>query len=200
MTRGTWSAGLVFALTAVIAAGLESRAHAAFDTRVSSSSDSRDADSVKAAFVYNFAARHVKWPDTGGTDKTAPFVIGVLGSDPIASSLVETCRNRKSGDRPIEVRVLEDVSSAASCQILVVPANRESAMPAIVETCRGRAILIVASSEDAVRKGAHIGFFLEKSKVRFAADPQAARKSGLEVSSELLKLARVVDKSAGGPP
>jgi hypothetical protein len=142
----------------------------------------------------------VKWPDAAFPDKAAPFVVGVLGADPIVAALSDTCRDRKSGDRPIEVRRIDDVAGAANCHILFVPSSREADLPAVVEKCKGRSVLIVASSEASVRHGAHVGFFLEKAKLRFAVDPAAAKRAGLEVSSEMLKLARVVEKSVGGPP
>lgn len=194
-------AATVVALFLSIALASRPDALAAYEARpATSSTDARDADTLKAVFVYNFAARHVKWPDAAFADKSAPLVVGVLGTDPILAALNDTCRDRKSGDHPIEVRRLDDVSGAPNCHILFVPANREADLPAVAEKCKGRPVLIVASSERSVRQGAHIGFFLEKAKVRFAADPGAARRAGLEVSSELLKLARVVEKSVGGPP
>jgi len=173
---------------------------AAFEARpVVSAVETRDADTVKSAFVYTVAARHVQWPDSAFPDKSSPFVIGVLGPDPIVAALVATVRDRKRNDRRMEVRTIVDIDDAAHCQILFVPANRENDLSAVVDACKGRAVLILGSSEDSVRKGAHIGAFLEKSKLRFAADPSSAKSAGLEIGSELLKLARIVNKSAGGP-
>ncbi|MBL8863135.1 MAG: YfiR family protein [Planctomycetes bacterium] len=161
--------------------------------------DARDELAVKSAFVFNFAARHVKWPEAAFKDKSAPFVIGVLGRDPIAAVLTETCKGRKSGERPIEVRVVEpDV--AGDCQLLFVPAGREAEVPALAQTLKDRPVLLVAESEAAVQRGAHLGFFLANSRVRFAAHPASAKQAGLEVSSELLKLARVVERRAEDQP
>lgn len=159
--------------------------------------EARDADAVRAAFVYNFAARHVKWPDGAHTDKTSPFEIGVLGDVPMHNSLTETCRERKSGERRINVRMLTAPEGAAKCHIVYVPKNRESEVPAIVAACGTRPVLIVCETDTQVGKGAQIGFYVEKSKVRLAADPTAAKRAGLEISSELLKLARIVDPKAG---
>ncbi len=196
---GTTCAGIGLATGLCFALGPDALAD--FGARpVVAASETRDADTVKSAFVYTVAARHVEWPESVYRDKTSPFVIGVLGSDPIVAALIETCRDRKKGDRPIEVRTIVGIEAATSCQILFIPTNREKDLPAIVEACKGRPVLLVGSSEDSVRKGAHIGAFLEKGKLRFAADPSSAKRSGLEIGSELLKLARLVVKRAGGPP
>lgn len=169
--------------------------NAGFDA--SRASPSTDADAVKSAFVYNFAARHVKWPESAHKDKTSAFVIGVLGDEAFAKVLAATCRDRKCGERNIEVRVLDDAARAADCHILVVPESRDAEIPEIAKTYARSPVLLVASTEGGVKKGAHIGFFLDKSKVRFAAHPPSAKKAGLEISSELLKLARVVEKQDG---
>lgn len=193
---------LACALVLGSACGLElaSRAPTTVEARPAARSEAQDLNAVMSAFVYHLAARHVKWPDSANRDKTSAFVIGVYGKDPITPALAEFCRGRKSGDHPIEVRAVEDAGGIAACHILFVPEEHESGLAAIREACAGRPILVVGASEDSVRKGAHIGFFLERSKVRFAADPEPARKVGLEISSEFLKLARVVEKKAGGPP
>jgi len=167
--------------------------------RAVAGAETQDVTVVMSAFVYNFAARHVKWPDSAHRDKTSAFVIGVLGKDAITPALVEVCRGRKSGERTIEVREIDSVAGARECHILFVPVAREADLPAIREASGAQPLLLVGASEDAVRKGAHIGFFLERSKIRFAADPESPRKLGLEISSELLKLARVVEKKSGGP-
>ncbi len=152
-----------------------------------------DAETVIAAFLYNFAARHVRWPSSAHDNKTSPFVLGVLGDDPIVKSLIDTCRGRKSGAHPLVVRVLDDVEDAAWCHLVYLPEERTPLLEAVIKACNGRPILIVGSTEQSVRDGAVLGFFVEKSKIRIAADPVLAKERGLEISSELLKLSRVVE-------
>jgi hypothetical protein len=159
--------------------------------------EARDPDTVRAAFIYNFAARHVKWPDSAHSDKTSPFVLGVLGDVPMVNALLETCRNKKSGEHPIEVRLLNTTQAAANCHLVYVPQNREAEWPAIVAACGTRPILLVCETDSLLERGAHIGFYVEKSKVRLGANPAAAKKVGLEISSELLKLARIVESTRG---
>lgn len=153
-----------------------------------------DEDTVKAAFVYNFAARHVKWPESAHRDKSSPFVIGVLGKGALFASIESICRGRKSGERAIVVRAVESADDALLCHVLVVLGGRERELDEIVAATRGRPLLIVGSAEPAISHGAHIAFYVERSKVRFAIAPERARSAQLEISSELLKLARIVAK------
>lgn len=159
-----------------------------------------DEETVKAAFVYNFAARHVKWPESAHQGKQSPFVIGVLGRDALLPRIEETCRGRKSGEHPLVVKVVESTSDALSCHMLVVTSGREDDVRDIANAAKDKPLLIVGSSEGAITRGAHIAFFVEKSKVRFAIAPERAKASQLEISSELLKLARIVEKRVGEDP
>jgi hypothetical protein len=160
--------------------------------------DGEDPDAVKSAFVYHFATRHVKWPDSAHKTKTSAFVIGVLGDDTIVPSLIEACRARKSGEHPIHVRTITELEDATDCHILVIPPMREVSLPALLRICKARPVLLVSGSEESVRRGAHLALTLEKARMRITADPTAAKAAGLEISSELLKLARVIERDEGG--
>jgi hypothetical protein len=183
-----------------IGSGVLSRSASAASAAVepASSADGEDPDVVKSAFVYHFATRHVKWPDSAHKTKTSAFVIGVLGDDPIVTALIETCRNRKSGEHPIQVRTIEDLEDATKCHILVIPTKREVSLPALLRICKKSPVLLVSGSEESVRRGAHLALTLEKARMRITADPKAAKAAGLEISSELLKLARVIERDDGG--
>jgi len=42
-----------------------------------------------------------------------------------------------------------------------------------------------------------INFYQEQNKVRFEINPAAARRAGLKISSQLLRLARIVAEQGG---
>ena len=56
-------------------------------------------------------------------------------------------------------------------------------------------MLVVGDSPGLAEKGAIINFVIEDNKVRFEVNPQAARQAHLQISSKLLRLAKLV----GGP-
>ena len=55
---------------------------------------------IKAAYLYQFG-RYVDWPAKAFSDPKAPFVIGVLDEDPVASNLEQIAQIKKIQDRPI---------------------------------------------------------------------------------------------------
>ena len=72
---------------------------------------------------------------------------------------------------------------------------------ALEETLRvlGRAnILTVSDIEEFAERGGMIGFRIEEKRVRFSVNTEAADRAGLQISSRLLKLARLVPAKAKG--
>jgi hypothetical protein len=148
---------------------------------------------LKAQFLLRFATPYVKWPETAFEEKTSPFVIAVLGKDPFGKALDELLKDKQVGDHPIKLVRFASVDALERCHMLFVPEAQEKQLKKISEFCKDKPILIVAESAAAAENGAHIGFYLEKSRVRFAIKPSAAKQVKLEISSELLKLAKVIE-------
>src|SRR5687768_8730684 len=66
---------------------------------------------VKAVFLYNFVS-FVTWPDSAFADANAPFVIGVLGSDPFGQVLDEVVASEQAKNRPLTVKRVARVDDA----------------------------------------------------------------------------------------
>jgi hypothetical protein len=154
---------------------------------------------IKAAYIHNFA-RYVKWPDIAFKDADAPLYIAVLGQDPFGKVLDDTFKGKTSGTHPIEIKRFESMETLGDCHLLFVPSSEEKNLARLRESTKEKPILLVADSLSSAENGAHVGFYLEKSKVRFAINTESLKTSKLEASSELLKLARILEKrSQGGP-
>jgi hypothetical protein len=154
-----------------------------------------DEYTLKAAFLYNFA-RYVKWPDTAFKDKDAPLRVAVVGQDPFGKILDDALRDKKAGTHPIATVRFESIEKLGDCHILFVPASEEKNLARIQELTKDKPILLVTESLSAAEHGAHIGFFLEKSKAKFAVNTESVKASKLEVSSELLKLAKILESKS----
>lgn len=153
--------------------------------------------SIKAAYLNNFA-RYVKWPDNTFKDADAPLCIAVLGEDPFGKVLDDTFKGKTSGTHPIAIKRFESIEKLGDCQLLFVPASEEKNLARLRESTKDKPVLLVTDSLASAENGAHIGFYVEKSKVRFAINTESLKASKLEASSELLKLARILDKKSQG--
>jgi uncharacterized protein DUF4154 len=143
---------------------------------------------VKAAFLLNFA-RFVEWPPEKGQ---GPFVVAVLGEDPFGPALDRTFEGNGVGGRPSEVRRLPRLEDASRTQILFIGKSEERRLPAILAALRGTHVLTVSDIPGFAERGGMIGLRLEERRVRFDINPEPAAESGLKLSSQLLKLARIV--------
>ena len=90
---------------------------------------------------------------------------------------------------------VKDVTSPAdlkSCQIVFISPSEKPRYEAILASLKDSKILTVSEIEGFAEHGGIINFISERNKVRFEINPDAARNQGLTISSELLKLARLV--------
>jgi hypothetical protein len=147
---------------------------------------------VKAAFLGKFV-KYVTWPPARLADRRAPFVVGVLGKDPFGDKLVETFRDKQVEERRVEIRQFSALEGVSEAHLLFVTRDESDRLEAILATTRGAGVLLVGESGGFAADGGSINFYLEDKRLRFEVNPEAARRQGLKVSSELLKVARIVE-------
>jgi hypothetical protein len=143
---------------------------------------------VKAAFLLNFG-KYVEWPASAiqGND----LDICVLGRDPFGATLDETVAGRTVGNRAVKARRVSSVAGASGCNILFV--SRSDEATAVASSLSGSPVLLVGEQDHFAREGGMINFVEVDNKVRFEINEAAAKKAGLKISSQLLKLATIVE-------
>ncbi|MEW6071678.1 MAG: YfiR family protein [Planctomycetota bacterium] len=146
---------------------------------------------VKAAFLYKFV-KFTDWPAAAFPDPKAPLVVEVVGKDPFAGLLATTFAGKELHGRPFVVRHAAEVPESVDSHLLFVGDLSSRARKSLLERCRARPVLVVGEHPGLAREGAIVNLYLEEGKVRFEINPDAARAGGLQISSQLLKLARIV--------
>jgi hypothetical protein len=147
---------------------------------------------LKAAFLFNFG-KYVTWPRiTGDT-----FSICLLGQDPFGPVLDSIVAGEKLGGKPAEVRRIRGAQEASTCQIVFISSSQESHLQSTLVELAKYPALTVSDIPDFVRRGGMIQFVDEDDRVRFIVNLSAAQKAGFVVSSELLKVAKYVQRESG---
>lgn len=146
---------------------------------------------VKAVFVFNFA-HFVTWPAESLRDPQSPFVIGVLGSDPVAAELEEAVRGEDVHEHPLQVRRFRDVSEISDSHILYIDRSQQQRLSEVLEKLRGSDTLTVSDLEGASRRGVMIQFATRQNRIRLLINVESARSAGLTISSNLLRPAEIV--------
>jgi hypothetical protein len=150
----------------------------------------RDEYQVKAAFLLNFA-KLVKWSARNQPAPGEPIVLGVVGEASVVESVSSKLAGARVGDHSVEVRSVSGASQVEGCHIVFVASGRNNE-GAILEAAREQAALSVGESEGFANRGGVVNFFNEGKKLRFEINPQAAAQAQIEISSRLLRLAKLV--------
>ena len=150
---------------------------------------------LKAAFLYNFA-KYVEWPQAAFGAADDPIVICSIGADPIEGGGFSFGKKTISGRR-IWYRHLGRTYDVTSCHVVFVEHSADHLWVGIESALHDRPVLTVGETDDFIRRGGVIGFGLEDQKLRFEINDAAARRTGLKISSQLLKLARRVIPNEG---
>jgi len=146
---------------------------------------------VKAVFLFNFA-QFVEWPPQSFENPTAPFVIGVLGTDPFGEALESAVRGETVEGRTFVIERYRSVTEIRHCQILFISRSEAAHMENVTSALAGQSILTVSDIEDSAQRGVMIRFVAESNRIRLRINADAAKAVGLSISSKLLRPAELV--------
>ena len=154
-----------------------------------------DENMLKATFVYNFA-KYADWPDNLWI-KSPKLRICTAGERGGFAQAVAALESKPAiRDKQIEVRQIVHPEEAAGCLILVIAGRTRMA-----EWTRGvrlAPVLTVGDGEGFAANAGLIGLYADGDRLRFEINQEASQRAGLKLSSQLLKLARLVrDEQAG---
>lgn len=145
---------------------------------------------IKAAYLYNFI-NYINWPEQALPPAGGTITIGVIGQNPFGAALAPLAGKRIKG-RTIAVKECASLSDAAGCQIVFISPSEKPRLEDILQGLKEAKVLSVSEIDGFAERGGMINFISERNKIRFEINSEAARRTGLTISSELLKLARVV--------
>jgi len=145
---------------------------------------------VKAAFLLSFVT-FTEWPAAAFESPASPLQLCVLHENPFDASLAGTVRGERAGGHPLTVVQINKGEDARGCHVLFVPQSVDEGDAVAARAAADTPVLMVAESP-ALERAATIVFSLENGRVRFDVNRTAAERSGLHLSSKLLRNARVV--------
>lgn len=148
-------------------------------------------EQVKAVFVFNFS-HFVEWPAQTFASSTAPFVIGVLGSDSFGDRLEEAVHGEKIDEHPLAVHRYRSLADLGDCQILFIDQTQAGQLERTIAALNRRSTLTVADTEKSAERGVMMQFVTDNNRIRLRINVEAARVAGLTISSKLLRPAEIV--------
>ncbi|HEX2396283.1 MAG TPA: YfiR family protein [Bacteroidales bacterium] len=140
---------------------------------------------AQSLFIYNFS-RLIQWP---AGNQSGDFVIGVIGSDNLYSSLNTYVANKKVGTQPIVIKKFENPESLTRCHIIFVGNGKVAAFDEVLTRLRGSNCLIITEKKGMINMGSAIDFFMDQDKLKFVINSGNAQKYNLTVSKSLEDMA-----------
>lgn len=145
---------------------------------------------VKAAFIYNFA-KFVKWPERPHIPQRKSIEFYIIGSG-FPTDALELLNGKQVHGMTLIVKKAKTLSDIKDPQMIFICSSERWRIQYIIDMFKGLPILTLGDTEGFAEKGVIINLYKEENRVRFEINIDAVRRAGLIVSSQLLKLARII--------
>ena len=146
---------------------------------------------MKSAFVVNFV-QFTDWPAAAFEKAEDPIIIGVLDPKAMGDALPAAIQGKSIRGRKLEIRTVT-ADSIGKCHVLIVGNAEGAEVQRAIKAAEASSILTIGDSEQFTASGGIIRFYVEDRKERFEINQAAAQRARLQISSKLLKLAKVVN-------
>ncbi len=152
---------------------------------------------VQAVYLFDFA-KFVRWP--AGTEHES-LDICIAGQKIYVDTLTKIIAGEHIDSHPLTVHAIQGPEDEAGCDILFIDASVKDRLDALLSVTTGKPVLTVSDIPGFLDHGGMIQFLMIGKRVRFSVDLGPVTRSGISLSSELLKVAvSVKGGSDGGAP
>ena len=141
---------------------------------------------LKAAFLYNFIA-YTRWPD----QTIDSLTVCIHAGNPFGENL-QYLKNKKVNDADILIQYTKHVSEFSDCQAIFISGSAMGNLDNILNRIKNKPILTISDSINAGRQGVMINMTVKADKINFDVNLNAAQNADLEISAQLLRLAKEV--------
>jgi len=145
-------------------------------------------DLIRSAMVFNFC-KFVQWPENTPGDS---IVLGVVGDNmqvPDFSSIA----GKSVGSTPIAVRLIHSSEELRDCQLVYIAGDQRAALSETLSVAQAESILTISELDGFCNQGGIIQLVERRGKLRFFINREAADEAQLSLSSQLLKVAKIVE-------
>jgi len=149
---------------------------------------------VKAVFLYNLA-KFIEWPDKS-LDNSTTLTCYILGDDPFGTNL-DAIKGKLVKGGKIVVKHIDSLNALKNVGILFISASENEQLEDLLKGISGRPILTVGDTQSFAKRGVMINFYIENNKIRFEINMEAAKLAGLKISSNLLKMGKIIAPPSG---
>lgn len=143
-------------------------------------------DKVKAAIVYK-VTKFVTWPK-----KKQTLTICVLGEGPINHELKKIHQKNSLGRRLTVTHKDPNAPFEKLCDILYIHSTSKEITRKVLTSLKGKPILTVSDTRSFAENGGIVGLKRQGKKMSFYINSTSSEAAGLNISSQLMGLAKVI--------
>lgn len=147
---------------------------------------------VKAAFVYNFV-KFTDWPPTVFPSPQSPMYLCLNRSKNNHFNAFTALEGRIVQGRPLQVKVINRVDEIKTCHVLYISDAEDKFVSEAIRATNNLPILTVSDADDFAESGGMIGLVVVNSGIQFEINQEATKRVNLNLSAQLLRLARTTD-------
>lgn len=135
----------------------------------------------------------VKWPSGAGTNRGAEeFVVGIIGDTPMSDYKKTFYEKIRLPGKRLVVKTFNDLEEIEGCHVLLIGGSESKRLEKILALTETKPILSIGDTEGFGARGVLINLYTSGRKVKFEINLPSVKKSGLNFSSKLYKLARII--------
>jgi YfiR/HmsC-like len=142
---------------------------------------------LKTAFVFNFA-RYTTWPPPS---PDGAFNLCILGEDDFGTA-AQYLDGQHLRQRNIDVHFHDVDDDLGGCQLVYVTQPLAGQLDSLLPRLHAERMLTVSDIPNFAARGGILGLKIVDNRIRFEANPLAAKRAGLRLSAQLLRLADVI--------
>ncbi len=142
-------------------------------------------EAIKTAYLYNFT-KFIR------TDKSAKELQICLYRQPEMIGSLRKLEGKSVRHKKITIHTLSDLEEIGSCTILLIPKLPESDLAKLLSHAYENRVLLISEGLDQARAGVPLCFYIENGRLRFAVNLESLRKTRIDLSSKLLRMATIV--------
>jgi hypothetical protein len=147
---------------------------------------------IKAEFLLRFL-QLVTWPPQALPDTSPTIIVGVLGRGPAGAAL-DTINGETVRGKRVVIRHLGGLEDLGHVHALFIAASEKDHLQGILEAVRNSSILTVGDEiKGFPQSGGIINLTRQGNGFRFEINRAAAGRARLDISSRLLRLAKVIE-------
>jgi hypothetical protein len=146
---------------------------------------------AKAALTFNFA-RYTEWSSAAVAASPDVLRACVVGNNALLRAF-HGINGRRVGERQIRVSALRKLDQPRGCDLIFINIRDRSKISLLLEHARNLPILTIGEIGGFCDYGGIINLYRAGNKLRFEINLTAANQAKLEISSRLLRLAKIVE-------